>query len=418
VNYTINELIIRIDFKSNYQKEEKDKTNMNSIKNISKKIIMIFLTSFLIYACYSSDEDLLISITPQLTRYTKAALSVTDYILEQQNEDGAIPDRRNGSKVNEDSNMEYCLIGLASAYWFSKDQKYLDGLEKGIEWLAAREEMNDEKWSGSWWYTYTATPPYDHIPTSPGGNVTDVRGVDATSTLFAYIVYLHSVVAGNRDMADKYEANAKAGLDFVLRNNRSSDNFFMSSWQKANGTWKLWKYRYAADQADVYLGMKAGELLYSDAAYSDAAAFLQSNVPSQFFSVADGRYGTGRYMGAPLDVDDAGFDIIFPQGYLPWAFGQNTENNIAWKWLQSKEQEDGSIPCYDNDLLFSLTIAVYSLGAKSLNYPATEKSLDWLIENNIDEFGGVRDNADPTSPVYANVIGFSTAGLLSFPAFQ
>jgi hypothetical protein len=45
--------------------------------------------------------------------------------------------------------MEYALMGLAAAYQHSRDPRYLAALEKGIRWLAAREEMSDPKWRGS-----------------------------------------------------------------------------------------------------------------------------------------------------------------------------------------------------------------------------------------------------------------------------
>ena len=93
------------------------------------------------------------------------ALRMADFILSLQNASGAIVDERGVLTVNEDSNMEYALIGLGAAYASTKDVKYLHGLEKGIEWLADREEMSDPKWKGSWYYVYSANAPYGHIPT-------------------------------------------------------------------------------------------------------------------------------------------------------------------------------------------------------------------------------------------------------------
>ncbi len=115
------------------------------------------------------------------------AVRMADFILLLQNAGGAIPDEKGVITVNQDSNMEYALIGLGAAYAATKDRKYLDGLERGIKWLAEREEMSDPRWTGSWYYVYSANPPYAKIPTSPGTGITDARGVDATSTLFAYL---------------------------------------------------------------------------------------------------------------------------------------------------------------------------------------------------------------------------------------
>jgi len=63
------------------------------------------------------------------------ALRMADFILSLQNASGAIPDERGAITVNEDSNMEYALIGLGAAYGASKDVKYLNGLEKGSSGL-------------------------------------------------------------------------------------------------------------------------------------------------------------------------------------------------------------------------------------------------------------------------------------------
>jgi hypothetical protein len=182
--------------------------------------------------------------------YSTHAARIADYLLSQQNADGAIPDAPGWDTVNQDSNMEYALIGLAAAYDYSHDPRYLLALEKGIRWLAAREEMTDPPWRGSWFYAYSSVPPYNPIPTSPGDPaITDVRGVSATSALFVYLLYLHSVVSGSNTLAIEYEDNARAALDFVLEHNQSADGFFYNSWQKsaADGKWHLWRFRYAAD---------------------------------------------------------------------------------------------------------------------------------------------------------------------------
>lgn len=113
------------------------------------------------------------------------AFRMADFILSLGETDGAIVDELGGAKVNEDLNMEYALIGIGAAYASSKQDKYLEGLERGIKWLADREEMSDPRWKGSWYFVYSArTGP--HLPSSPGPGMTDGRGVDATSALFTY----------------------------------------------------------------------------------------------------------------------------------------------------------------------------------------------------------------------------------------
>lgn len=345
-------------------------------------------------------------------QYTATGLRVADYLLDQQNADGAIPDALGGEIVNEDSNMEYALMGLAAAYWQSGETHYLDGLERGIAWLAAREEMSDPFWRGSWMYAYASTPPYSPVPVSPGPGIMDVRGVDATSALFVYLLYLHKTLTGTDTLAILYEPNARAALDFILAHNQSADGFFYSSWQQwvSDGQWHLWTFRYTADQADVYLGMQSAWLLYADNRYGQSASLLKALVPTKFFQTLRKRYALGMNENGKLDPRLEGFNGIFPQGYVPWIFGAHENNTLACQWLQRRARQNGAIRN------FSLSVDVYALAAASLNQPRPTNSLDWLAATTFDPVdGSVRDKRNPASEKYSNVAGFTVMAFLGFP---
>jgi hypothetical protein len=356
-------------------------------------------------------------------------MRVGDFLLGLQNESGAMADCPGGSVANEDSNMEYALMGLAAAYWHSHDHRYLAGLEKGIGWLADRQEMADPQWRGSWFYAYQITPPYSPVAVSPGGRVSDARGVDATCALFSYLLYLHSTLSATTTLADRYRPNAEAALDFLLVRNRQPDGFFASSWQrkgrsgkKAAGDqpWRLYAYQYAADQADDYLGLRAGALLYGGSKYKEAADFLQAHLAERFFDGKQQKYVVGREADGTIDYDPNDFDGIFPQGYLPWTLGDNVQNRAAFAWLQARRQSDGSLSCFANgkDPRYSLSVAVYALAAGSLQQPVATESLDWLTATTYDGHdGGVRDTQARDSVKYTNVAGFVTMALLRFPPF-
>jgi hypothetical protein len=240
--------------------------------------------------------------------------------------------------------------------------------------------------------------------------------VDATSALFVYLIYLHSKLSGSNSLAIKYELNAKAALDFILSHNISQEGYFYSSWQKwiFDNKWHLWRFCYTADQADVYLGLQAGWLLYGDQAYKTSAAKLKENVCSRFFSVSEDRYALGLE-GGSLSFDFEGFNGTFPQGYLPWVFGRNSENETAYAWLNNCVQQDGSLICYENDPRFTLSAALYALAASSLNYPQPEKSLSWILDTTFDsDDGGIRDSAEPDSEKFINVAGFTIMAMLQF----
>lgn len=349
------------------------------------------------------------------------ALQAAQFLLRLQNADGGIPDKPGGDRVNEDSNMEYALIGFGAAYQATGDHRYLQALEKGIRWLAAREEMTDSFWRGSWRLVYSSIPPYAPVPAPPGAGVVDARGVGATSALFVYLIHLHQRLSGQTSLAVELAANAKAALDFVIARNRAADGFFYSSWQQARpgGPWQLWPYQYSADQGDVYLGMRAGGLLYDDPAhrYHAIADFLQNNAPTRFFNKRAQRYGLGRDTDSSLDMSFDGFDGIFPQGYLPWIWGNIPQNAAAYGWLKSKAAADGSI-VNGAGPVYTLGAAVTLMAAEGIAVDPNPATRSWLVAVPYDpKSGGFRDTASVSSPLYSNVAGLSIIGLLGFRAF-
>lgn len=356
---------------------------------------------------------------PVPSKYETTALQIGEFLLALQNGDGAIPDAPGSGLVNEDSNMEYALLGLAAAYRFSGDARYLSGLEGGIAWLAEREEMRDARWRGSWRYAYSSVPPYAPVPVAVGEGIRDARGVDATSALFVYLLHVHAQLSGVRAVADRYEENARAALDFLIAGNLRPDGSFASSWHKwqADGRWRLWPYCYTADQADVYLGMHSGWELYGDDRYRAAAAAVEEIARTRFFSATQERFGLGRDEDGDIELDMEDFEGIFPQGYLPWVFGGSHEDLAACMWLQGHVRSDGAISCYEGDPLYSLSAAIFAMARSALGLPPARSSLDWLIANAFDPHdGGVRDTVAAGSEKYANVAGFAIMALLDFPA--
>jgi hypothetical protein len=350
------------------------------------------------------------------------ALRMADFILSLQNASGAIPDERGAITVNEDSNMEYALIGLGAAYGASKDVKYLNGLEKGIKWLADREEMKDRNWKGSWYYVYSSDAPYAHIPTSPGPGIRDVRGVDATSALFVYLVYLDQRLTGSSALARTYAANCRAALMFLLNHNLDLDGLSRSSWQLdiSDGQWHLFKCKYSADQGDVYLGMRAGEVLYRDARYGQAAVTLRRQTPIRVFSASLQRYALAIQEDGKLEISDDGNSAAFSQGYLSWMWGVTSSNRAAVEWLRSKVQPDGSIVSIAGKPISSLNVAMLAMASRALAQPTPRKSLQWLVDNAYDaNTGGIRSSlgADGNHE-YNNETAFCLLGFLGFLPFE
>jgi hypothetical protein len=349
------------------------------------------------------------------------ALRIADFILSLQMPDGGIVDEPGGNKVNEDSNMEYALIGLGAAYSSSQQHKYLDGLERGIKWLADREEMSDPHWKGSWYFVYSAKTG-QHLPSSPGPGMMDARGVDATSALFTYLLYLDKRLSHSSVVADRYAPNGRAALDFVIRENLATDGLSQSSWLQSekDRQWTLFEERYSADQGDVYLGMHAGELLYGHALYVRVAEGLKTKTPAMLFLAREGRYGLGRNSQGEIINTDDGISAAFSQGYLTWIWAGTKENRAATEWMHSKVKPDGSVVTVAGKPSYSLTIAMLAAANAALAAPPDTDSLRWLLTHTYDnKTGGVHHSLEPSDNTESNnEAGFCVIALLGFLPFK
>ena len=349
------------------------------------------------------------------------ALRMADFILSLQTPSGAIVDEPGGSKVNEDSNMEYALIGLGAAYYSSRQPKYLEGLEKGIKWMADREEMSDPRWKGSWYFVYSAKTG-EHLPASPGPGMMDARGVDATSALFTYLLYLDRRLSKSSALSDRYETNGRAALDFVIRANLAADGLSQSSWLQSekDRQWTLFEERYSADQGDVYLGMHAGGILYQDARYTRVAEGLQAKTPVMLTAPGQGRYVLGRDSNGGVTTTDDGISAAFSQGYLAWIWGGTRENRAAIEWIRTKVKQDGSIVTVPGKPSYSLTIAMLGMADAALTSPPPVDSFHWLLAHTYDSrTGGVHHSMDPTDNSESNnEAGFCVIALLRFLPFH
>jgi hypothetical protein len=357
---------------------------------------------------------------PSAHPHIAEALRMADFVLSLQMPDGAIVDEPGGSKVNEDSNMEYALIGLGAAYEASHDSKYLRGLEKGIQWLAEREEMNDRRWKGSWYFVYSAKTG-GHLPSPPGPGMMDARGVDATSALFPYLLYLHQRLSHSSALAERYAGHGRAALDFIIRENLAADGLSQSSWlqREKDKQWTLFEERYSADQGDVYLGMHAGQLLYRDPRYGRVAEELRTKTPAMIFDTGQRRYALGRDSAGGLTSTDDGISAAFSQGYLTWIWGDTRENRQGTEWLRAKVKADGSIVTVPGKPSYSLTVAMLGAADAGLAAPARAEALQWLLSHTYDpKTGGVHHSPDPKDKTESNnEAGFCIIAFVRFLPF-
>jgi hypothetical protein len=354
-------------------------------------------------------------------RHRDVARAIADFLVRQQNGAGALPDYADGDAANEDSNMEYALLGLGAAYAEFREPTYLRALEAGIRWLAARIEMSEPAWRGSFRYKYAISAPYAPIETSPGAGIRDVRGVDTTSALFVYLLGLHVRITGKESFAQEFAAQGTAALDFVLTKDHTGDDpFAYSSWQLPTdgASFQRYDYQYAADQGDVYLGLRAGAALYESGMggrYAKAAQAIADGVTTAFFLAREGRFAVGRSGPGKPDESFEGFNGVFAQGYLGWVFGSAPETESAYRWLAGKATADGSLVCFEGDPRYTLSASTLIMAARRLAKAEPTASANWLAAQA--EGGRVRDSAESQSSVLSNCAGFALMALLGFEPF-
>ncbi len=324
-------------------------------------------------------------------RYQSQVVKIADYILSLQCPNGAIVNFKGATTVNTDSNMEYALIGLGAAYQLTAASKYLDSMKKGICWLASKECMTKGKWKGSWWYEYDIKGK--HIPYIQGNDILDVRGVDTTSALFVYLLYLDNKLDPDSELTRKYHDNAISALNFIINNNLDSDYLSRSSWQKnSTGKWSIYDCKYSADQGDVYLGFHAADILFNSQKYKSLAKLIKENTEKTFFDDTLGRYCTSIENGT-LDRQLNSFDPIQSQGFLPWVFGDDAYNRLSVSWLSKNILADGSISCYENDPKYALSVAILGMGENSVSGEQPTSSYNWVNTYLLDsKTGGISDS--------------------------
>jgi len=337
-------------------------------------------------------------------------IKMADYLLSLQTKDGALRDAAGWNHCNGNSSMMYALMGLGAAYRKSGDKRYLEGLEKGIRWLAKRENMGSSKWRGSFYYAYDVNGK--SLAAKPDKFTVNVRGTSSASALFVYLVYLARQLNPASKLPSELESSARAALSFVLKNNKNSAGLFYNGWrQDKNGKWNLYKTCYAADQADVWLGLIAGARLYGSPAWEKAAGGLKKTTEKNFYIPEKKRYAVSIDEKGRMNTHMGSIAEIFPQGYLPLVWGNTKKNRAALNWLKSRASKSGKTTCYKGDKGAALTAALLYGGRNSI-----DKNLDtvknWLIKTCYDaKTGGVRSDSGKKSSKLSNAAAFSIMAL-------
>jgi hypothetical protein len=342
---------------------------------------------------------------------------VVEFLLAQQTEKGCIPDAPEGLRANEDGRMSRALLAVGHAYRLMSRVRYRNAFRDGVKWLGASMETNDRPWVGTWRYAYAAKPPHVALATSPCDGMQDARGVSSTSALFLYLLALYTHYTNDTVPSKALRPHTRAALEFLLERNRGENELFCRGWHQAKGAskWELCRKQIAVDQADVYLGLRAGYWLLGQERYWRAAQRLAERVPRFLFDRKKRAFGLELDEKGNLVPPDETPESYFTQGYLAWVFGPNRETESAMKWLRVRLARDGSFRRRRTDLAYTLPTAGFCLGAARLGLYTVQvrATRKWLREIAMTPKGGIREVARAKSPLRNDLAGHVVAAWLS-----
>ena len=319
------------------------------------------------------------------------ALRAADFLVDIQNESGAIPDYPGSGTANWDSHMEYALWGLATAYEHTGMTVYLDAMRAGLDWLADRQRSD-----GSWWIGYTSGPPFTPLQ--------GAYGVSATIALFIYDLWWYGELSGDERFVGSKLDNVRSGLGFLYGKMRSPNGTFRSSWvRQPDGHYALSSYRFAADQMDVYLGLRAAGAMLGRAKYTNDAIRLRATVLGPTYFVPSlGRYAIAIRADGSKDLA-LSLLTVWPQGYLPWVAGSTYNTRLAVSWLDRKQQPDGAVlytSGADRYLLATEDLAAGHLGVGTPASSAASAARGWMANLQDPDSGGLATS--PSKPTRQN----------------
>ncbi|TPG80924.1 hypothetical protein EEL32_20930 [Brevibacillus laterosporus] len=330
------------------------------------------------------------------------------FIRQQQDEQGAMNE---SGYINTDSNMLYAMMGLLAAYDLTGKKEYLETVERGMQWLV--EVQNRE---GDWYLSYKKEGKR-YLPTLPVSysEFAAIRGVDTTMALFIHVTSELKERSSNKWLIQKTKIASSRAYTFLIRHNRDTkDGLFWSSYQKkkteknTNPTeLSLTEYdklyiKFAADNAETYIGLRAYAKLYPMSSASVYAKELKENF-SLFYDDKEKRFAVmldkegKRKMNPP-------YAEYFATGWSAYLMQEPDLFTEALISLGDKMKEDGSFKLADGTYaLSSLSFLLGVKGVKRIDREKVDRASSFLFtlqQNN----GGIADDIDSKN-TYVNMAG-------------
>jgi hypothetical protein len=323
------------------------------------------------------------------------------FILERQDENGAMNE---SGFINTDSNMLYALMGLIAAYDRTGRREYLQAVERGCRWL-----MQVQTPEGDWYLSYQRKGE-QYLPALPASykDFAAIRGVDTTMALFIHVAHEVEKRTADQKLRDQLRASAQRACRFLITCNLdASDGLFWSSYQLEAGKagslsdYRQYRVKYAADNAETYIGLRAAAEMFSD----QRAAFHAERLKKNFMRFFDGGKGVYAVMlnhdGKP-SMHPA-YARWFANGWSAYLMREPTMFALPRAVMAEKIDDHGAFPQWEGT--FTLSTLAFLLGEQTsvITTPKTRAAERYLFSMQ-QANGGLADDAELRS-TYVNLAG-------------
>lgn len=327
------------------------------------------------------------------------------FILAQQDEQGALNE---SGYINTDSNMLYAMMGLLAAYDLTKRPEYLAAVEKGCRWLI--KVQNPE---GDWFLSYRREND-GYLPVLPKSysSFAAIRAVDTTMALFIHVARQLGERTADDMLRMQLERSCRRAYYFLLAYNLDpQDGLFYSSYQlekKANHTaatplsaYKRYRVKYAADNAETYVGLMAAADMFADNTARRHAARLKKAF-SRFWDEKSGS------IAVMLDEDGdrkmrPAYARYFATGWSAYLMGDHARFAQSLAKIGDDMKADGSFSRWEGTYTLSTLSFLLGESGKRFRSPKTRQAEAFLFSQQLAN-GGIADDPESRN-TYVNIAG-------------
>jgi hypothetical protein len=363
------------------------------------------LFAALVLWVHGADGVLAVQDTAPLDRRAELARRMelaARFILQKQDENGAMNE---SGFINTDSNMLYALMGLIAAYDRTGRREYLQAVERGCRWL-----MKVQTPEGDWYLSYQWKDG-QYLPALPASykDFAAIRGVDTTMALFIHVARELDKRTADKQLQARLRAAANRAYRFLItRNLDTRDGLFWSSYQLESGKtarslsdYALYRVKFAADNAETYIGLRAAAEMFSDR----QAAMYAERLKQNFVRFFDAEKGVFAVM-----LDDEGKTSMrpayarwFANGWSAYLLREPSMFSLPRAVMAEEVSRQGAFP--QREGTYTLSTLAFLLGEQSsvVSSERTKWAEQYLFAMQ-QANGGLADEADYPS-TYINLAG-------------